>query len=192
MKVENASWSDVDNFSGHVVEYVLSSDVEYKKVCVVGVRSGGVPLAKAVYKKLAEQCDSVYSEILCQRPSTKTKNRFFVDKFLVYIPVFLLDWLRILEHHVLSHRRASERVVQGFDLNTLIGCDAVLVVDDAIDSGESMSEVLKYFESNFLGAKLIAAYVVTQSNPAVLPDYCECTNVLIRFPWSKDAKNNCM
>ena len=64
----------------------------------------------------------------------------------------------------------------------------ILIVDDAVDSGYTLKNVVDKLEKNNSSAKIYSlAVVVTDKNAVKIPDYYLYSDVLIRFPWSLDG-----
>ncbi|MDE7154721.1 MAG: phosphoribosyltransferase domain-containing protein, partial [Muribaculaceae bacterium] len=64
-------------------------------------------------------------------------------------------------------------------------CQNILIVDDAIDTGKTLLSILN--ELNNVNFKT-AVLTVTIDNPKVTPHYNLFKNVILRFPWARDAK----
>jgi len=65
----------------------------------------------------------------------------------------------------------------------------ILVTDDAVDSGVTLSTVLRHLRkiSSFDADFRSAAITQTLEHPIVTPDYLMFHGTLCRFPWSFDA-----
>ena len=64
------------------------------------------------------------------------------------------------------------------------------MVDDAVDSGYTLSHVLEAFKAVLpAGAEVRSAVItVTTDDPLVMPDfYLYNDKTLVRFPWAMDA-----
>lgn len=175
-----------------------------KKDCtpsaIVGVVTGGAVVARLVHKSLlTDMPDIKYYEVSASRSSSIVKKKTNIKYLFQILPLFILNYLRILEHMVLRFNMKNnvnhERNVQLNDelhfylQDAKQGC--VFIIDDAIDSGatiEGVVTVLKKLNSNI--EFKVAALVVTQKFSSVLPDIFLYKNVLIRFPWSTDYKSD--
>lgn len=191
MNVIDASEESISSFCGDVVAKI-ASDLENKKVLVVGIASGGVPIAEDLSRCLSEVgISNSIAAVRCQRPSTKRKKKSLVGVcFKVAIrllPKKFLNTLRVIEHYALSRKRNPNREVLT-DFSGFGQFDNVLVVDDAVDSGHSLHAVKNFLDVQAPQAEVFSiAYVVTQQDPVVEPDLCKYRNVLVRFPWASDA-----
>ncbi|HTW72132.1 MAG TPA: phosphoribosyltransferase family protein [Acetobacteraceae bacterium] len=165
---------------------------------LVGVRTGGLVVAEAM-------ADSVQNRVpvmplTCRRASTSAKSRFgLLPAVLAVLPQAVVDGLRWLEHRLLSALRRRKSTPQEIDhaeamaigeyLTAHAAARRVLVVDDAVDSGVTLSTVLRLLrEAAPGGTELRSAVVtVTLDQPLVEPDFALYRGVLCRFPWSFDA-----
>lgn len=164
---------------------------------MVGVRRGGVFVADAVQNHLPQGFCRMRTNIKLQRPSTRGKGARLAA-VLGNTPLWMLNSARILESHWLQWRDKFRKnrectrkfVVDGGELPPLPPGANVLLIDDAIDTGATISAVRKglvdkYGNINFK----IAAITVTTDAPALDADfYTYHDRTLVRFPWSIDYK----
>lgn len=188
MKVIDATNKDLDLFSNDLINHLDMNS--FGKILIVGVASGGIPIAKIVTQKLGNK--ATYFEVKCQRPSTKSKEHGLFSKLfnlaIKVSPKLLLNILRNIEHIMLSKNRPSERVVIPLvPLNKELSFDCILIIDDAVDSGYSLEKVVSFFKAKVNLPLFSAVYVTTQKAPVFKADFSYKQNVLVRFPWSKDA-----
>ena len=191
MRVIDASNKDIKNFANEVYRTFRTNIDQADKIMVVGVASGGVPLAESVYLNLGDNRNKKYTEICCQRPIThKKESGVFSWLFNIVVslsPKFVLNKLRVIEHVFLSNNRTPEREVKLSDDIIFSDYNLVIVVDDAIDSGFSLRQVVDFISKSNKGEIVTAVYVTTQKKPVYVADYSKHQDVLVRFPWSKDA-----
>ena len=160
---------------------------------VLGVATGGAVVAE----ELRVRCDLKVNcmKVKCCRPSTATKEKLRLRVLLRYLPVTFNNILRTLEHRWCELARlpdkSSKRQIEisRSCLAHLKLSKRVLIIDDAIDSGETLSAVVNYVVGVNNNVEVRTA-VITQTwkTPSILPNYCLYKQVLIRFPWSADAK----
>lgn len=166
---------------------------------LIGIRTGGLVVAEAMAK--AAGGDMPVFSVTCRRPSSRHKpTSSTVRRVVAHLPRPLLDQLRVLEHAVLTRKPAA--APQGeyqFDEDELHDVESwmrssgerpsVLIVDDAVDSGTTLSLVLDAVRRRAPRAATIrsAAITVTTERPLTLPDYALYHRQLCRFPWSLDA-----
>lgn len=160
---------------------------------IVGIATGGDHVGKIIAEELSDGATR-YLTVIARRPSTRHKTRF-LETILRALPQRLNNFLRILEAKLLSSRNRQHYVdveLSDRDREAIAGATspAILVVDDAVDSGSTMQSVIKELLAINPEAKVTtAAITVTTSAPAVNVDYSLYrNNTLIRFPWSKDMK----
>lgn len=166
---------------------------------LIGIRTGGLHVAESM-AKAAGYTVPVLS-LTCRRPSTQYKTGVAALKKLVTrLPRPVVDRLRVMEHALLT--RKPQPVQPGdftFDSEELARLDdwleragdrpSLVVVDDAIDTGATLSRVLDAVAYHAPPTARIrsAVITVTTSRPWALPRYTLYRQQLCRFPWSLDA-----
>jgi hypothetical protein len=121
-------------------------------------------------------------------------------RLIAQLPRPILDQLRLAEHALLTRKATvvprGEFQFAESELNSLDAWIAtagkqpsLLVVDDAVDSGTTLSVVLEVVRRHVPLAATIrsAAITVTTERPLAMPDYALYHRQLCRFPWSLDA-----
>lgn len=170
----------------------------YSPDLLVGIRTGGMVVAEAMARSVPQPVPVL--PLTCRRAATGMKTRMKVlPRLLAAMPRPAVDRLRWLEHRVLSSRRHAIKKPQQIDrgeaaaigrhLAEAAGPRRVLVVDDAVDSGVTLSTVLQLLRTACPpDTELRTAVVtVTMEQPLVEPDFLLYRGVLCRFPWSFDA-----
>ena len=149
---------------------------------VLGIESGGRYVAELLFPELP------HCYVSLQRPSTRGKGRV-VKRILRSLPRTVADLLRVIESRCLESRTHRPVEFTGTLPPELAGARRILVADDAVDSGCTMLAVVNALQKQFPDAKIAtAAVVVTTAAPLLIPDYYVFNNLLIRFPWSADAR----
>ncbi|WP_291118918.1 phosphoribosyltransferase family protein [Empedobacter sp. UBA7248] len=190
----------VVNFNQKIFESFLHEElkdflIENSSVLIIGIKEGGIPIAEMVKVSLEKitstQLDFI--TIKCQRPSTKSKKKSFIVKYLLknlfkVLPQFFLNQVRIYEHKFLMNNGNQDRELYLPENLQLDNYHKILIVDDAVDSGYTLKNVVDKLEKNNSSAKIYSlAVVVTDKNAVKIPDYYLYSDVLIRFPWSLDG-----
>lgn len=164
---------------------------------LVGIRSGGMHVAEAMASVLPLGTEVL--GITCRRPGTGNKQRLaLATNLLRRLPRGMTDRMRVIEHHMAA-RRTRAAVPSQLDQVELMAISAamavrptgrLLVVDDAVDSGATLAQVLSALRELAPPELEIisAAITVTMQNPLVQPDHALHRFVLCRFPWSFDAQ----
>ena len=155
---------------------------DYNPDLVIGVLTGGGYVGKEVFSSLPHTKKRLYIETRIQRTNTKTKEKSIIRQIFKYSPIFLLDWMRMLEA-VISFPQDVDSLLKSELKN-------VLLIDDAIDSGATLHLLKEYLEKHYANIVVkIAVITVTTPNPIVDADYFLFHDrVLVRFPWSNDVK----
>ncbi|MEK6747357.1 MAG: phosphoribosyltransferase family protein [Rickettsiales bacterium] len=191
--IDNIGLQDASNALNALILQNFVPDI------IIGIRTGGYIIAEIMAKELQKK--PLLLAISRQRTGTQKKSRIkCLKKILGLLPYKVTDYLRIIEHKYLHSKPIAER--QSFSPNidelsairgALRACDnyKILIVDDAIDSGETMKAVLDVVRAEANSDCIIktAAITVTTDSPLVQPDYTLYRHVLCRLPWSFDFKN---
>lgn len=180
-------------FHEGIEKLILASGKE--RVALIGIESGGLPLTESAYRYLREKEFYVsIGSLKCQRPSTSvkksnTKIKALLKSCLPLLPKYVKNKLRVLEHSVLSRRRKADREIKRESIpDNLNDYDLVILIDDAVDSGYSLSYVVDYIKNKYGVTPVTCVVTSTQSDPVLKADLSLYANVLVRFPWSLDAK----
>ncbi len=163
---------------------------EYAPDLIVSIANGGTYVAACMFD------DVKHVDILCRRRSTSSKERRRrLFKVVRSLPTFMKNWLRIIEASWLKRQRPANPQEIKLDQQTvgaLTSARRILVVDDAVDSGQTLLTVLTAIKNLGVSATIKSAvFTITTKSPATMPDiYLYNNSTLIRFPWSKDVKNS--
>lgn len=156
---------------------------------IIGITRGG----EEVMNVLAPDFKgvSMYA-VKCSRPTSRNKK--FLSPVLRYLPAQVNVLLRQIEARFLVRHPNPERLLQtplADDLSDKFSCPKVLIIDDAVDSGNTLKCVESEVKRVWPGAKVwTAALTVTTLNPVRRPEIMLYKiPTLIRFPWSADTKN---
>ena len=80
--------------------------------------------------------------------------------------------------------------VKVFNIPNLVGVKKVLIVDDIVDSGDTLVEVLKVLESQYPSVIFYTASIFYKSSACMEPTWwVKEAKEWIEFFWSKDLKN---
>lgn len=148
---------------------------------VLSIRRGGEFVGELMFP------DIPHYAVTLQRESTKRKKGILKNIFRL-IPRFLLDKLRILEAWWLSRNSHKASLSTNVILPDLNLYRKILIVDDAVDSGATLTSIFNAASSQFPNTDFkTAAITVTTEKPLINPDFSIYNNfTLIRFPWSID------
>lgn len=166
---------------------------------LIGIRTGGFYVADAMAEAIDQPLPVL--SITCRRPSTRYKGGLGGLKTIIAkLPRPIVDRLRIIEHAVLTRRaRPITQVDFQFDAAEIAALDAwlgqaganprIVIIDDAVDSGATLSRVLGLVTDLARPGATIcsAAITVTTAQPLIQPDYSLYRQQLCRFPWSLDG-----
>lgn len=176
----------------------ISSD--FQPDLIIGVLTGGGYVGKEIYNylKSIQNQKICYIEIKVQRKGTSKKGKGFFKLILKYSPIFLLNWMRIIESIILERKSKKKnpkregKIILPSTIDSFLrqGNRNILLVDDAIDSGATLNLIKEHIHKNYPNSNIkIAVITVTTKTPIINADYYIYNNrTLIRFPWSNDIK----
>lgn len=170
-------------------------DACYSPNLIVGIARGGDYIAKNMIS-MGYFREAVYVSIKCQRNSTKSKGKMRLDVLLKMLPRVATNFLRRVESFFLewmfySNGPSFDRKVAFAenDVQQIRHAKSVLIIDDAVDSGVTLKTVRDWvIETNPAASIRTAAITTTFESPVCCPDFSLYRDVLVRFPWSNDAK----
>lgn len=166
---------------------------------VVGIATGGADVAEAIAASLGGTRVVI---VKSQRPGTLIKQSRPVSQLLASLPERLANLARWFEVeyrelayyvHVRRHGEdrsdPQDRIVDPHALaETVAGASRVLVVDDTLDSGQTLRGVVDAVREANRGAQVRTAVIATTwRRPPVHPDYVLQPRLLLRLPSSFDA-----
>lgn len=174
----------------------LIETYSYKPDIIIGVKTGGAYVSQNIIKMdFFRGCK--YFEILLQRRETKYKSIFKLSNLLKRLPYKLLNKLRILEARY-NERSYSKKEHGNYKKSYLVSTtlkeiiiqsNTLLIIDDAVDSGNTMLTLIKQIQEINPNIKIkTASITVTFKKPLVIPDFTLMNQILVRFPWSNDFK----
>ena len=166
----------------------------FKPDLIVSIATGG----DYVVREFGCDNDVEFVSIKKQRKATRTKNKLhLMFYFLKRMPYFISNTLRKAEHmflmfkHVRSSLNDKKNITSFEGINVIRKVKNILIVDDAVDSGSTMVAIVSHIEKEFPGSNVCTASIVnTFYKPLIVPDVVIYDKCLVRFPWSKDYKNN--
>ncbi len=165
---------------------------------IVGVRRGGSYVCDAFLRHFPKTMYASRYDVTRQRPTTKHKKGA-LSRILKLLPYPVLDAMRKAEATLLAMRKTSRETLDLNDIEIPDGLAAVLtlntepnilVIDDAIDSGDTLFAITETFRKTNPETRIrIAVLTETTDNPRIKATYTIYrNNTLIRFPWSDDYK----
>ena len=168
---------------------------EFAPDLVVGIQTGGEHVAELMLPGLG---NPEHVAVRLQRPATATKSNLRLGAVVGQLPrpvVDALRWLEVEARELSVGRRespvdgAAAKLARTSALADLRpGVQRVLVVDDTVDSGRTLSTVVRAVQIAQPAAEVRTAVLAsTWRRPPVRPDYCLHERTLLRMPWSFDA-----
>ena len=174
------SIKNVEEKSKELYEKIKS---EYDYDLVIFIAKGSYLIGK----ELSELNNVPLLEIFATRKGSKLKK--VVSPFLKLIPKKILIRLREKEMNSTYHETNNDRTVS-FDesiYSKYIDKKKILLVDDSIDSGNSIvltkNEIKKFFKD----AEIKVAVFNVMNKATIKPDFCVYEDTMICGPWSNDS-----
>lgn len=169
---------------------------------IVGIATGGVPVAHGVSRELPGSPPVV--TVKSQRPGTNVKRGALVSRSIKALPRVVADVARWAEvefrearYYYAQHRRPHSADLSGSGMRIVdpdalrdgvAGAQRVLVVDDTLDSGQTIAGVVEAVRRAVPRADIRTAVIATTwRRPPLRPDYVLRPRLLLRLPSSFDA-----
>ncbi len=198
MQVITLNPHDFDANAERLAAYVREgSTTRYD--AIVAVRRGGSFVCDAFCRHFPSDRYGKRYDVTLQRPSTKHKNGK-LGNALRRLPYFILDGMRMAEASLLVLRRRIMGAPEIPEVDIPDGLadtlrqrsrPEILLIDDAIDSGDTLFAIVETLKNMNPDARIdIAVMTETTRHPRIRANHTLYRNrTLIRFPWSSDYKN---
>lgn len=161
---------------------------DYSYDCVIFVAKGSYLIGR----DLAKYNDTPLLEIRAKRRGGKIKK--IISPLLQFIPKKMKLKLRSKEVNSNYHDENSERFVVYDELiySNYKKIKKILLVDDSIDTGNTLKAVLRNLKDYFKDAeiKVAALNVFDKSKRLVNTDFTLYENTILIGPWSNDSKEH--
>mgnify|MGYP003290066005 CR=1 FL=1 len=150
-------------------------------------------VAKGSYiigKKMSDLQNVPLLEICAMRKAGRIKK--VLKPLFRIIPKKILIMLRKREMNSSYHDKNENRQVSFNEekYKKYKNIKKILLVDDSIDSGNSIIETRKVLNKYFDNAEIKVAVFNVMDKSAIIPDYYLYKNTMINGPWSSDSKEN--
>lgn len=170
-------------------EWAKEINSDYSPDLIIYIAKAGYLIGRAIQ----EVTGSKLIGIDATRSANKLKET--LEPILSHIPKFILNFARKIELKSHVHNNNTERNVCFHASVNAVNPDdikRILIVDDAIDTGNSVKAVRETVKKRFPSAQIkIAAINVWEMNDLVAAaDYFLYTNTALRTPMSKDSKEH--
>lgn len=204
MELINCLGKDFEDACFNLASEIISDD--YIPDVVIGVAKGGAKVSLPIYNYLKVSNPNIkYCEVMIQRPCTVFMKYIGIKNIFKFMPNICLDWLRkitiYIHEFIYDHFNKGEFKRKGHvyipqDILYYIhhNNSKILIIDDAIDSGSTLTIINNYINSTFVGPALkyntqirYAVLTTTYKNPIIKPNYCLYNRLILRFPWAFDA-----
>lgn len=181
--------------------------MKYLELSEKNVRDESLKLAKKIEKEftpeivifvargsfyIGDEISKYFNVSLIEIKAVREKNKLkeLVSPILKLIPRKIKQILREMEISSNTHKKVSKRNVEMEEryLKELLKYKKVLLVDDSIDTGNTIVEILNYLKKYDLKIKTAGLNVFDMSKEIIKIDFYNYENTLLNGPWSKDSK----
>lgn len=150
-------------------------------------------VAKAGYlvgKPMKKICNVPLVGISASRGGNSLKE--FVGPLVSHLPNLIRNFLIFVELKSGTHQKNTERKIkyhEGLKAAKTRQIEKILVIDDSVDTGHSMKQVVNNIKELFPNAdiKIAALNVWDKSEAIIHTDYALYRNTVIKAPMSKDS-----
>ena len=175
-----------ENVRNECIRFEKNIKSEYEYDLIIFVAKG----AYYIGKFLSEIDNTPLLMISATRKGNSLKK--LLKPFLKLVPKKAQVFLREKEMNSNYHKKNNDRVIS-FDnkkWNKYKGKRNVLIVDDSIDTGNSIEQVYKVVREYYEDSNVEVAVFNCMDNASFKPRFSLYTNTMINGPWSSDSKYN--
>lgn len=180
--------------------------MNYLELSEKNVRDESIKLAKKIESKfkpeivifvakgsfyIGDEISKYFNISLIEIKAVREKNKLkeVISPILKLIPKKIKHILREMEVNSNTHKKSSKRNVQLEEKYRaeLSKYKKVLLVDDSIDTGNTIIEILNYLKNYNLEIKTAGLNVFEMSKENIKIDFSVYKDTLLNGPWSKDS-----
>lgn len=168
----------------------------------VPIANGGEYVSDVLFRYLNQNSPRLI--VKRQRRTTKGKQNIPLLRMIVkLLPTAVQDFLRKFEIFVSERKFEINRYniinspdmmndlrveIKYEDLLISENINKILVIDDCVDSGSTLSDVRKFLYLRYPNATIHnASLALTHRNPLIFPEYLLFERTIIKCPWSLDG-----
>lgn len=153
----------------------------YRAEAILFIAKGAYPIGKEISNFL----NIPLYEVIIKRKGNKLKETLSI--LLKIIPKKIKIYLRKKEINSGLHLKNKERYLEAID-SEIFNYKKVVIVDDSIDTAETMLVAKKNLVDNKINVKIASLNVFDEALEKCDVDFYLLKNTMLNGPWSKDSK----
>ncbi len=166
---------------------------------ILGILNGGYYPAKYFAERWGDEPELQFYKL--QRSTTGKFKNFLVKIIKTILPKKLINQIFAMEmsfyawkhQHKKRNRFADNKAVISFfkenvEVNKVSKKKPLTIVDDAIDTGSTLFQIVRAAENCCIDREAIKVVVIvhTFTEPLIRADYFMHKDIVVRFPWTVD------
>lgn len=177
----------IKNLENECLIWTKEINKEYKPELVIYVAKAGYLIGKVMSDVFNVPLIGINSE----RKGNGLKS--ILQPILKLIPTKVRFWLIKMELKSNIHKKDTERhtyFINSLESYNIENINKIIIVDDSVDTGNSIVAVKKVVQEYFINAeiKIASLNVWDKSEELIKTDYALYKNTIIKAPMSKDSK----
>lgn len=175
-----------ENVRNECIRFEKNIKNEYEYDLIIFVAKG----AYYIGKFLSEIDGTPLLMISATRKGSSLKK--FLKPFFKLVPKKAQIFLREKEMNSNYHKKNNDRLISFDDKkwNKYKNRKNILIVDDSIDTGNSIEQVYKVVQNYYSDSNVEVAVFNCMDKSTFKPKFTLYTNTMINGPWSSDSKYN--
>ena len=175
-----------ENVKNECIKFEKNIKNEYEYDLIIFVAKG----AYYIGKFLSEIDNTPLLMISATRKGNSLKK--ILKPFLKLVPKKIQIFLREKEMNSSYHKKNNNRVISFDEVswNEYKNKKNILIVDDSIDTGNSIEQVYKVVKKYYSNSNVEVAVFNCMENATFKPRFSLYTNTMINGPWSNDSNYN--
>lgn len=165
----------------------LYKKIEQKPDAILYIAKGGFLIGKELSDRF--KCNLIEVNVFKDEWSSKKKLLNYLFKFPRVLNIILRK-IELLLRFYFKNKEIKKIEISEINEDKLKTYSSILLVDDSIDTGDTIKRVSEYIKNinNNVKIKIATINFFKKSKKKVYIDYFVFENVMLLAPWSKDSK----